>query len=162
MAMIKIDQELEKELQSRLILQIHDELIFECPDSELPQIQKLVKEAMENVTTLKVPLKVDMSIGKIGENAKIEKIAVTGLVSSGKSTACHIMGLLGAYVISCDAISKELLKDPSIIKKLVSLFGETILKNREIDHAALAGIVFEDREKLKKLELLLHPLFSKK
>jgi dephospho-CoA kinase len=89
---------------------------------------------------------------------KLKKIAVTGLVSSGKSTACHIMGLLGAYVISCDAISKELLKDPSVIKKLVSLFGETILKDKKINHATLADIVFEDREKLKKLELLLHPL----
>jgi DNA polymerase-1 len=65
MAMIKIDQEVEKKgLDSRLILQIHDELIFECPDSELPQMQKLVRDAMENVTTLRVPLKVDMSIGK--------------------------------------------------------------------------------------------------
>ena len=65
LAMIKIDQELErKKLESKLLLQIHDELIFECPDHELKIVEPLVREAMENIVKLSVPLKVDISIGK--------------------------------------------------------------------------------------------------
>ncbi len=47
-----------------MILQIHDELIFEVPDFELIDFQPLVREAMENVFKLKVPLVVDIAIGK--------------------------------------------------------------------------------------------------
>ena len=64
MAMIEISKQLKSHnLKSRMILQIHDELIFEAPDEELPQLQALVKEAMENVVELKVPLLVDIAIG---------------------------------------------------------------------------------------------------
>lgn len=65
MAMIKLDQEMDKKgLKSALILQIHDELIFECKDSELTLMEPLVKEVMENIVKLTVPLKVDIHIGK--------------------------------------------------------------------------------------------------
>lgn len=65
MAMIKIDQKMaQKALQSELILQIHDELIFECPDYELEEMTQLVTETMENIYPLLVPLKVDITIGK--------------------------------------------------------------------------------------------------
>ncbi len=64
-AMLKIDHALEKnKMNSFLILQIHDELIFEAPDEELPLLQKIVKEEMEGVFNLKVPLVVHLSIGK--------------------------------------------------------------------------------------------------
>ncbi|MBS0623349.1 MAG: DNA polymerase I [Verrucomicrobia bacterium] len=64
-AMLAIDQQLQnKKLKSFLILQIHDELIFEAPDEELEALKPLVKETMENIFTLKVPLVVDVAIGK--------------------------------------------------------------------------------------------------
>ena len=65
LAMLKIDAELTKRsLKSYMILQVHDELIFEAPDEELHILQPLVKEAMQGVFELKVPLIVDISIGK--------------------------------------------------------------------------------------------------
>jgi len=65
LAMLKIDSLLQKEQSlSYMILQIHDELIFEVPDFEILAMQQLVKEAMQNVFKLKVPLTVDISIGK--------------------------------------------------------------------------------------------------
>ncbi|MDP7318968.1 MAG: DNA polymerase I [Bacteriovoracaceae bacterium] len=60
-AMINIDKELSKrELKSKMILQVHDELIFEVPQDEVKEMESLVKELMEGVAELKVPLKVDM------------------------------------------------------------------------------------------------------
>ena len=65
LAMIQIDKKFSQlHTKSFLVLQIHDELIFECPDSELPSITKTVSQIMESVVPLKVPLKVDISIGK--------------------------------------------------------------------------------------------------
>lgn len=61
LAMINIDHELKEQgLKSRLLLQVHDELIFEVPDKELDLMQGLVREKMELAALLKVPLKVDM------------------------------------------------------------------------------------------------------
>ncbi len=65
LAMLEVDKRLkEKGLESFLVLQVHDELIFEVPENELPLLKPLVKEAMEGVFSLKVPLLVDISIGK--------------------------------------------------------------------------------------------------
>jgi DNA polymerase-1 len=64
LAMIKIHQELETQrLRSRMILQVHDELLFEAPPDELPQLQKIVQPAMEEVYPLRVPLVVDLKSG---------------------------------------------------------------------------------------------------
>jgi len=54
----------EAGLQSRLLLQVHDELIFEGPDEELDQLKSLVKKAMEETVELSVPLRVDGDAGK--------------------------------------------------------------------------------------------------
>lgn len=65
MAMLKIDQEISAlKLQSYLILQVHDELIFEAPDHEIEQLIPLVKNAMQDIFQLKVPLIVNITIGK--------------------------------------------------------------------------------------------------
>ena len=62
-AMEQIDTRLSG-LEAKMILQIHDELIFEVPDEEIPTLKTLVKEEMEGVTNLSVPLSVDIEIGK--------------------------------------------------------------------------------------------------
>lgn len=65
MAMIEIDRAIREEgLQGQMILQIHDELIFEIPDREIPIFEKLVKDKMENVLKLSVPIEVHMAVGK--------------------------------------------------------------------------------------------------
>ena len=65
MAMILIDQEIEKrKLQGFMILQVHDELIFEIPEEEVPTFRRIVKEKMENEVNLKVPLIIDIEVGK--------------------------------------------------------------------------------------------------
>ena len=57
-------KELAQTLQSKLVLQIHDELIFDVKNEELDKIIKLAKYEMENIVKLAVPLKVSTDTGK--------------------------------------------------------------------------------------------------
>ena len=50
-------------LKTRMLLQVHDELLFEVPEKERDVVSKLVKEEMESAVKLSVPIKVDMGIG---------------------------------------------------------------------------------------------------
>ena len=71
MAMIKIDKIMEeKNLKSKMLLQVHDELIFDVKEEEKEIISEIVKNEMENITPLKVPLKVGMDYGKNWYDAK--------------------------------------------------------------------------------------------
>ena len=64
-AMINIHRRLQKEnLRSRIILQVHDELVFEAPEEELSILEKLVREEMSQAIKLDVPIKVDVGVGE--------------------------------------------------------------------------------------------------
>ena len=64
LAMVAVDERMRAEgLKSRLILQIHDELDFEVPNAELEEMSRLVKETMEGVVSLRVPLVAEVSYG---------------------------------------------------------------------------------------------------
>jgi DNA polymerase I len=65
LAMINIVKRFEKEkIQSRLVLQVHDELVFDAMKSELEQVKMIVREEMENAVSISVPLTVDMGTGE--------------------------------------------------------------------------------------------------
>ena len=65
LAMIRIHRKLrERKLKSRMLLQVHDELVFEVPRQEMETMQALVKQEMESVVSLSVPLVVDMGVGQ--------------------------------------------------------------------------------------------------
>ncbi len=71
LAMIRIDKLLaEQKLQTRMLLQVHDELLFESPPEEAAAVAKLVKHEMEAVHKLDVPLVVDVGIGENWRDAK--------------------------------------------------------------------------------------------
>ena len=64
MAMINVDRRIEKEgLKSRMVLQIHDELVFDAVADEVETLERIVREEMENVTVLSVPLTVECNHG---------------------------------------------------------------------------------------------------
>jgi len=64
LAMISIDRKLtERELKTRMVLQVHDELLFEVPADEVAEVEALVRTEMEGVITLKVPLVADLGLG---------------------------------------------------------------------------------------------------
>ncbi|MCI0613613.1 DNA polymerase I [bacterium] len=71
LAMIEIQKELDTRKSSALmIMQVHDELVFEVPENEKDEIAEMVRSKMESVTKLVVPLTVDLSIGKNWREAK--------------------------------------------------------------------------------------------
>jgi len=64
LAMIQVQQSLEeKGLRSRLVLQVHDELVLEVPQEEVEILRTLLPKKMENVAQLSVPLIVDVGVG---------------------------------------------------------------------------------------------------
>ncbi len=63
LAMIELDERLADGFEGQMILQVHDELLFEAPEKEIPRLTKLVKEVMEGARKLRVPLLVDTKVG---------------------------------------------------------------------------------------------------
>lgn len=64
MAMVAIDRRLEQErFPARMLLQVHDELLFEVQEKKVAQVTEMVREIMEGIMPLRVPLKVDIGIG---------------------------------------------------------------------------------------------------
>ena len=70
-AMVKVCDRMEKEgLESKLIMQVHDELIVEAPEAEAETVCRIVKEEMENACKMKVKLTADVHTGKSWYDAK--------------------------------------------------------------------------------------------
>ncbi len=64
-AMINIHKRMAREgYHGKMILQIHDELLFECPESEVEKLGAMIQDEMEGAVTLSIPLKVDWNYGK--------------------------------------------------------------------------------------------------
>jgi len=70
-AMVKINSQLTTHnLKTKMILQVHDELVFECPPDEIDSVRKMVEEEMVRAIELKVPVKVDIGVGKSWADAE--------------------------------------------------------------------------------------------
>jgi DNA polymerase-1 len=71
LAMVELDQALDDaSLRARMVLTVHDELVLEVPLDERERVEALVREVMESVCTLKVPLVVDLGFGPTWADAK--------------------------------------------------------------------------------------------
>ncbi len=88
----------------------------------------------------------------------MKKIGLTGSIGTGKSTVAKIFQELGAYVIDADKIVHELLKRDDVKEKIREAFGDVFDSKGEVDRKKLASIVFNNPEKKKVLESILHPL----
>ena len=70
-AMIRVSDRLEKEgLRAKLILQVHDELIVECPEEEREQVKALLTQEMEGAVSLSVPMVAEAGSGRTWYEAK--------------------------------------------------------------------------------------------
>jgi DNA polymerase-1 len=64
LAMLRVHDSLqERDLGARMLLQVHDELVFEVPESEVSEVAALAAECMSTAYQLRVPLKVDVKVG---------------------------------------------------------------------------------------------------
>jgi DNA polymerase-1 len=71
LAMVKTQARLKREqMQTRMILTVHDELVFEAPEPELDRAKEIVREEMEGAYSMRVPLKVDLGVGQNWKEAK--------------------------------------------------------------------------------------------
>ena len=71
LAMIRVENALQEQFpEAKLLLQVHDELIVECPEEIAPQVAELVSEQMQSVADLKVPLMAEAKYGKSWYEAK--------------------------------------------------------------------------------------------
>jgi DNA polymerase-1 len=69
--MLRLPAALEKAgLQARMLLQVHDELVFECPEAEVPESLKTIRQVMQSAYELCVPLKTDALVGSNWEQMK--------------------------------------------------------------------------------------------
>ncbi len=86
------------------------------------------------------------------------KVGITGGIGSGKSTVARIFEVLGIPVYYADEAAKQLMNtDPVIRKGIIREFGEEAYKNGMLDRKYLALQVFNNEEKLSKLNALIHP-----
>ena len=71
LAMVRVDRRLRAEgLRGRLVLQVHDELLVECPEEEAQRVAELLTEEMQNAAQLSVPLTAEAHCGKNWLEAK--------------------------------------------------------------------------------------------
>ena len=86
-------------------------------------------------------------------------VALTGGIGAGKSLVARYFNELGAVVISADDLAKQVIeRGSSGFDQVVAQFGDSILKDGDINRRALAEIVFKNKTKRKMLEAIIHPL----
>jgi dephospho-CoA kinase len=88
-------------------------------------------------------------------------IGLTGGIGSGKTTIAQLFITEGIPVYFADTEAKKVMHYPETIQLVVEALGNDFIKNNVIDTKALAAIVFNDPEKLQKLNGILHPLVKK-
>jgi dephospho-CoA kinase len=85
-------------------------------------------------------------------------VGLTGGIGSGKSLAAQFFSQLGALVIDADQLARSVIERGSEgFDEVLLRFGDTVLKNGDIDRVALGQIVFENPEAKKDLEEIIHP-----
>jgi dephospho-CoA kinase len=85
------------------------------------------------------------------------KVGLTGSIGTGKSSVNKLFKELGAYTLDADKIVHDLLKREDIKKEIEKHFGNVFDENGNIDRKKLASIVFNNKEKKKILENIIHP-----
>jgi DNA polymerase-1 len=69
--MVAIEKELRKEnLKAKLLMQVHDELVVECPDTESKKVDEILKKNMEHIVQWDIPLSVEIGVGENWLEAK--------------------------------------------------------------------------------------------
>ena len=85
-------------------------------------------------------------------------IGLTGGIASGKSTVSKYLAEKGFEVYDADKIAKDISEKKSVQEEIILTFGDKILdENKNVDRKKLKEIVFEDKEKLKQLNAIIHP-----
>ena len=131
----------EENLKSKLILQVHDELLIETAREEEPRVAAILEEEMKGAAELSVALEVDMHTGETGmsqmadfyEGGKsMRVIGVTGGVGSGKSAVLnYIEAHFDARIVKADEVGHMLMMPwGKCYEPVVKLFGDWVVGGR--------------------------------
>jgi dephospho-CoA kinase len=88
-------------------------------------------------------------------------IGLTGGIGSGKTTVANYFNELGVSVYIADNEAKKISEKPEIIAEIEKVFGSQIIQNDKINKEKLGNIVFNNPEKLKQLNAIIHPEVKK-
>lgn len=88
-------------------------------------------------------------------------IGLTGGIGSGKTTVAKMFMAHGVPVYIADNEAKKLMESAEIVKDIENEFGQEVIVNKKIDRSKLASIVFNNPEKLEKLNKIVHPAVQK-
>lgn len=87
------------------------------------------------------------------------QVGLTGNIGSGKTTVCKVFENLGVQVFYADLMARMILEREAVINRVVNEFGKDVLdEGGKLNRKALAAIVFNNKEKLDKLNGIVHPL----
>lgn len=85
-------------------------------------------------------------------------IGLSGAMASGKSEALAALGRLGAETLSTDAVTHDILDEPTTLERLVERWGPEVGLGGKVDRVKVGEIVFDRPDELRWLESVLHPL----
>jgi len=89
-------------------------------------------------------------------------VGITGGIGAGKSIVAKLFSLFGIKVYNADYFAKYLMQNnEELIHNIKETFGKDVYVNNKLNRKKLAGIVFEDADKLNKLNRLVHPIVAK-
>lgn len=88
---------------------------------------------------------------------KTKIIGLTGGIGSGKTTIANYFADLGVPVYIADTEAKKILYFPEVVQEIAQVFGEEVLTDNMPDRKKLASVVFNNPEKLKQLNAIIHP-----
>ncbi len=103
-------------MEGKLILQVHDELIVECPQSEGEQVARILEEEMERVVSLSVPLLAEAHVGRAGQTPIKEKVSnmsefkrVTGTIPAQEPMHYKLVPMSNENVADVAAVEQGML-----------------------------------------------------
>lgn len=88
-------------------------------------------------------------------------IGLTGGIGSGKTTIAKLFEAEGIPVYIADDEAKKIMQLPKTISEIINYFGQEIISDETIDKKKLSALVFNNPEKLKELNKIIHPLVKK-
>jgi dephospho-CoA kinase len=84
-------------------------------------------------------------------------IGLTGGIGSGKTTVANLFREHGIPVYIADDEARTISDSPEVVKQIADVFGDDVISNGSLDRKKMSGLVFNDPEKLKKLNAIIHP-----
>ncbi len=134
------------------------ELFFTITESSTNSVKEIKSVVNPTVEAAVVPTEVT---AKPPKPVQTKVIGLTGGIGSGKTTIATYLANLGIPVYIADSEAKKVMETPEIITQITDAFSENIMTGNQLDRQKLANLVFNQPDKLKQLNAIVHPAVKK-